>query len=179
MPLFHHLPAPSREGGVLMNRHSKAPRAVLGLAVVTAAVTLTACSGSSPKTVPATPQAGTATTSGAADTIAFRRFTGATSSSSQILTARLDGSQEKVLTTPGPRGVDSLPTWSPDGSRLAFSRSLQRPDCGPTCFEKEIYVVGASGGTPTQLTQGPGGVLCTNQVPESCSGDPAWSPDGK
>ena len=163
-----------------MNRHiNPRPRAVLGLAVVTAAVTLTACSGNSPKTVPATPQAGAATTSGTADTIAFRRFTDATHTSSQIVTAKLDGSQEKVLTTPGARGIDGFPSWSPDGSRLAFARSLQRPDCGPSCFEKEIYVVGATGGPATQLTHGPGGVLCTNQVPEACSGDPAWSPDGK
>jgi Tol biopolymer transport system component len=75
--------------------------------------------------------------------------------------------------------VDSIPTWSPDASRLAFGRSVPRPDCGSGCFEKEIYVVAAHGGPATRLTHAPGGVLCTNRGPEACAGDPAWSPDGK
>src|SRR3954447_646844 len=96
----------SRGRGATMNRHIKTrSRVVLGLAVVTAAVTVTACSGNSPKTVPASGQAGVATPSGNSDVIAFRRFTDAEHSSSEIVTTRLDGSQEKVLTTPGPQGA--------------------------------------------------------------------------
>src|ERR1700712_5067550 len=152
------------------------PRAVLGLAVLATAVGLTACSDTSSKTdrsVPATGASTTAPASAATDVIAFRRFTDATYSSSQIVTARLDGSQEKVLTTPGAQGADSIPTWSPDGTRLAFGRSVPRPDCGPGCSEKEIYVVDAHGGPATRLTHAPGGALCTAPWPSSCAGDPA------
>ncbi|HSP39038.1 MAG TPA: hypothetical protein VLR26_14940 [Frankiaceae bacterium] len=158
------------------------PRAVLGLAVLATAVTVTACSDSSTKvdhSAPATGAGAAAAASGSNGVIAFRRFTDATYSSSQIVAARLDGSQEKVLTNPGPEGADSIPTWSPDGSRLAFGRSVPRPDCGPGCFEKEIYVVDAHGGPATRLTHAPGGALCSGQGPSACAGDPAWSPDGK
>lgn len=160
-----------------MNNNSvPASRAVVGLIVLATAVTFTACSGSSTKadrSAPAAGAAAAAAASGANGVIAFRRFTDATYSSSQIVTARLDGSQEKVLTTPGPQGTDSLPTWSPDGTRLAFGRSVPRPDCGPGCFEKEIYVAVAQGGAATRLTHAPGGALCTTQGPSACGGDPA------
>src|SRR3954453_8165971 len=169
-----------REGGVGMDTHIKSvPRAAAALAVVTAALTFTACSDNSPNAGRTPAAAVAAPASGTSDVIAFRRFTDGTYSSSQIVTARLDGFDQTVLTTPGTDGTDSVPTWSPDGSRLAFGRSVPRPDCGPGCFEKEIYVVDANGGAATQLTHPPGGALCTHRVPEACAGDPSWSPDGK
>ena len=51
--------------------------------------------------------------------------------------------------------MTGAPTWSPDGSQIAFDS-----DC-------QIYVIGADGGTPRQLTQS--GENCT----------PFWSRDGK
>ena len=55
------------------------------------------------------------------------------------------------------------PTWSPDGQRIAFARSLSFPDP-----DWDIWVIDANGGNLVQLTQGP-----------SEDRDPAWSPDGQ
>ena len=53
---------------------------------------------------------------------------------------------------------DAYPDLSPDGQRIAFTRTDQRAE--------RIYVAPVSGGTPTLLTESPGAV-------------PRWSPDGK
>ena len=55
------------------------------------------------------------------------------------------------------------PTWSPDGQRIAFARSLSFLDS-----DWDIWVIDADGGNLVQLTQGP-----------SQDRDPAWSPDGQ
>jgi len=52
---------------------------------------------------------------------------------------------------------DQTPAWSPDGSRIAFTR------CHVSCW---IEVVNADGTDPRELTAGP------------WDSDPAWSPDG-
>ncbi len=64
---------------------------------------------------------------------------------------------------------DSLPAWSPDGTRIAFVSTRQGPD--PDRHENsDIYVVDAKAGAePRQLTTYAG----------SDSGRPAWSPDGQ
>ena len=54
-------------------------------------------------------------------------------------------------------------TWSPDGQRIAFSKTLSFPD-----FDWDIWVIDADGSTLVQLTQGP-----------SQDRRPAWSPDGQ
>ena len=53
--------------------------------------------------------------------------------------------------------------WSPDGQRIAFSRTLSVPDS-----DYDLWVIDADGGNLVQLTQGP------NQ-----DHGPAWSPDGQ
>ncbi|HXV96626.1 MAG TPA: hypothetical protein VD695_08760 [Gaiellaceae bacterium] len=52
------------------------------------------------------------------------------------------------------------PTWSPDGSRLAFTSSRDG--------DFELYLVPATGGTKVRLT--------ANRVPDI---EPAWSPNGR
>jgi dipeptidyl aminopeptidase/acylaminoacyl peptidase len=69
-----------------------------------------------------------------------------------ILTVGADGSS--VSAVPGAEG-GSGPAWSPDGTQIAFER------------DGEIFVIGAAGGTPVNLTNHP--ALDTS---------PAWSPDG-
>lgn len=58
-------------------------------------------------------------------------------------------------------GCDTWPTWSPDGSQLAFSSTRDDP-------AGEIYTMPAAGGTPMRLTTDP-----------AADTEPAWSPDGK
>ena len=57
--------------------------------------------------------------------------------------------------------TDYGPTYAPDGRRFAF-------ESGRAGEANEIWISGADGSNPTQLTRGPGG----------WQGSPAWSPDG-
>jgi TolB protein len=58
------------------------------------------------------------------------------------------------------RGVESSPTWSPNGSELIYSS-----DNGGS---PQLYRIGAGGGAGSMISTGFG--YCT---------DPSWSPDGK
>ena len=68
-----------------------------------------------------------------------------------------DGSDQRSVTNGA--GGDN-PTWSPDGSKIAFSSFRDTGDI-------EIYVMNADGTGRTRLTNNPG-----------FDGDPAWSPNG-
>ena len=76
-----------------------------------------------------------------------------------LAVANPDGSGEQLLTS----GIakDGFPSWSPDGTQIAFARS--NPD-GTTVPEPGVYVIDAEGGAPTLLAAG--------------AGPPVWSPDG-
>ena len=75
----------------------------------------------------------------------------------KVETARLDGTEVRVLTEPSTGGGDGCCTisWSPDGSRIAYARN------------DEIFVMNADGSDQRQLTHSPAG---------SGSYWPAWSP---
>jgi len=74
-----------------------------------------------------------------------------------------DGSEPPRSFTSGPS--DSSPRWSPDGSRIAFSRSAMKDGHGEP---PQIYLISTQGGEAVALTEVPQG-----------AGSPAWSPDGK
>jgi dipeptidyl aminopeptidase/acylaminoacyl peptidase len=80
---------------------------------------------------------------------------------SSIWVAKADGSEAPRALTTGIR--DSSPRWSPDGRRLAFTRSVEK-DGRPQ--PAQIYVMALAGGEPRPLTDIPRGAA-----------NPAWSPD--
>ena len=74
---------------------------------------------------------------------------------SHIFVMRADGSGTRRLTST--KTDDENPTWSPDGSRIAFERGLPG----------DIYVTNADGTHPRRVV-----------ADFADDGDPAWSPDG-
>jgi Tol biopolymer transport system component len=82
-----------------------------------------------------------------------------------LYTVRIDGSDPHRL-TPYSLRVDDA-DWSPDGKRIVFEAYPHGHDNA----YGDIYVIDATGGQPTNLTQNP--------VGEAGSLDPVWSPDGK
>src|SRR5918998_2768310 len=95
--------------------------------------------------------------------IAFTRITNQTGMDieSDIYTINVDGTAERRLTNT--LGLDGFPSWSPDGTRIAFSTDR---DGGGNW---EIYVMDSDGTHQRRLTH----------TPEKKESVPAWSPDGK
>jgi dipeptidyl aminopeptidase/acylaminoacyl peptidase len=81
-----------------------------------------------------------------------------------IFTVPTDGSREPSPLTHGDF-EDADPSWSPDGSRIAFSSA--RDDDWDTTAARDIYIVDADGGAPEKVTG-------TDGTAEK----PAWSRDG-
>lgn len=79
------------------------------------------------------------------------------SSAEDIYVINPDGSGEMRLTGSSTRNLE--PTWSPDGTRIAFSSTRDG--------DSEIYVMNADGSAQTRITNSPGLDL-----------HPSWSPDG-
>jgi dipeptidyl aminopeptidase/acylaminoacyl peptidase len=74
-----------------------------------------------------------------------------------------DGTQRPRAFTAGPQ--DLAPRWSPDGSRLAFTRAVEKAG---KAQPPQLYVVATDGGEARALTDLPRGVA-----------SPVWSPDGR
>jgi Tol biopolymer transport system component len=83
---------------------------------------------------------------------------------SDIYLINADGTGLVRLTPNSLTGFQGLPSWSPDGTRIAFYRTLKGFRGQPS---HQIYVMNADGSNITQITSG-------NQL----SVAPAWSPDG-
>lgn len=71
-----------------------------------------------------------------------------------------DGAGAAQLTSHA--GADSLPTWSPDGTQIAFRSDKDSPLGGNNV---EVYVVAVAGGKPVRLTDS-----------EGFDGLPDWEP---
>jgi len=83
-----------------------------------------------------------------------------------IYTKAVDGSSAAKRVTRAVDGTtDADPSWSPDGSKIAFRRLVGDPS-DPN-LSAQLYVVNADGSDLTQLTEG-----------VSIDQDPIWSPDG-
>lgn len=100
---------------------------------------------------------------GRGERIAWSRYT-LDFGAMQIVSARPDGSDLRVLTNAAAGTFDLDPKWSPDGSRLVFERDL--PD-----GSAQIVVMRADGGGQRVLDTG-----CT--APCELDVSPAWAPDG-
>jgi TolB protein len=83
---------------------------------------------------------------------------------SDIYLINPDGTGLARLTPNSLTGFQGLPSWSPDGARIAFYRTLKGFRGQPS---HQIYEMNADGSNITQITSG-------NQL----SVAPAWSPDG-
>jgi TolB protein len=84
----------------------------------------------------------------------------------QIWIIAPDGTQLRKLGDD--KGMDYEPSWSPDGTKIAFSSTRDRTTCISTLCG-DIYTMNADGtGTITRLTSSVGG-----------NTQPVWSPDGK
>ena len=62
------------------------------------------------------------------------------------------------------------PAWSPDGTRIAFTRTITQSGNQP--LDEEIYVINVDGTDLTRLTHNPATTVLANDL------SPAWSPDG-
>src|SRR5215211_9157646 len=82
--------------------------------------------------------AAVATTPSSNGQIAFRRWLNDETTRSALYTINADGTGVRRIVRPFRRGHDDQPDWSPDGSRLAFSRCPNDKPC-------RLMVVNADG----------------------------------
>jgi TolB protein len=73
----------------------------------------------------------------------------------------------RLIRLPAPLTGGGSPAWSPDGRQLAFLAGTDAPAKGPLLPATDVYVVDATGGTPTRVTH------------EGVALWPVWSPDGR
>ena len=77
-------------------------------------------------------------------------------------------------------GTNTLPDWSPDGRRFVYTR-CEAPLAAGNDYSCGIWVIGADGTGPEQLTSGAPGVITDTPAEPAANRDvhPVWSPDGR
>ena len=93
-------------------------------------------------------------------------FTSSRDGNPEIYVMNADGSDQTRLTTN--LAFDGSPTWSPDGTKIAFNSNRDDPNPSTSEFKLEIYLMNADGSGQTNLTNNPA----------ATDSNPAWSPDG-
>ncbi len=93
--------------------------------------------------------------------------------------AKADGSATTPLTTLSGTGVfQEDPTWSPDGTRIAFvaQRALDGSDAGSPTDSMNLWVINSNGSGATPITKFSPAPFSTSPSPFLAF--PTWSPDG-
>jgi dipeptidyl aminopeptidase/acylaminoacyl peptidase len=91
----------------------------------------------------------------------------------EIFVMNIDGTGRTQITDSRADGVGfnaSEPSWSPDGTRIAFTRTISQAGNQP--LDEEIYVMNADGSNLVRLTHNPSTFVLANDL------GPSWSPDG-
>jgi Tol biopolymer transport system component len=78
-----------------------------------------------------------------------------------------DGTDEVNITNT-PNVSEHDPNWSPDGTKIAFSASVEDPE-EPGSFFSDIFIIDADGGNRTNVTA----------TPDQSDYMPSWSPTGE
>jgi dipeptidyl aminopeptidase/acylaminoacyl peptidase len=99
---------------------------------------------------------------GSAILFAAYQFVYTTPTSSGIYLVNEDGSDLRTVVSPSPGVLLVHPTWSPDGSKVAYTRQV------PGSLPWELHVVTIDGNVDRVI----------HTVPGTAEGWPAWSPDG-
>jgi TolB protein len=115
-----------------------------------------------------------ATTPGTNGQITFRRYLNDDQTRSAIYTMNADGTNVRQIVKPATGGHDDQPDWSPDGSRLAFTRC---PDDG-LC---RLMVVNADGSGLRYVTPRCARKFVFPRVPRGCAdtANVSFTPDGQ
>ncbi len=104
--------------------------------------------------------------------IAFRRYLDAAETSGALFTSATDGSGEQQITDPPASAVDDFPDWSPDGTRLLFTRYA---DLGTDHESHRLFTVSSDG---TGLTPLSPDVAAHGDVVDGFDDNGVFSPDG-
>lgn len=105
--------------------------------------------------------------------VAFRRYVDATKTTGALFTSNTDGSLEHQVLTPPANTEDDQPDWSPDGSRLLFTRHS-----GVTGGHEAqaLWTVPSAGGKATALTAG---APARGDIIPGFDSAGSYSPDGR